>query len=126
MQARAISSTCINVTWEDVRRSDQNGDITGYTVYYQAIKGSYKNGEEKQKGVSDGRATDTELKSLEEYVEYSIRVLASNGAGDGPKSAAVYKRTHEASMCRFSILCKNNNSFLHSDYSKIKECVLRL
>ena len=85
------------MTWEAVRLSDQNGDITGYTVYYRAIKGADESGEEQQKVVFDGRATDTELTSLEEYVEYSIKVLAFNGAGDGPKSAAVYKRTREGS-----------------------------
>ena len=89
------SSTTIRVTWKFPPLAEQNGIIISYTVSYQAVGGSYRDGRKKHKQVT-GISTQTDLTGLEEYVAYIISVSASTSAGEGPSSITIVVRTAEA------------------------------
>ena len=74
----------LDVTWME---PDSNGGapITGYTIQWKETADSWDTAEE----VSEATSTDTSytITSLRLGVEYSIRVIATNSAGDSPVSA---------------------------------------
>ena len=84
------------VTWKPVPLCDQNGIITGYTVYYQAVQGNFENDTEQSLRVN-ASVTTVEVSQLEEYVTYNVSVSAHTSAGEGPRSKGVVVRTAEAS-----------------------------
>ena len=92
--ATAVSSTEIEVTWEEVPAINRNGEITVYEVMYDPLQ------------TFDVQAVDTVnitntsmllivLTGLEEYVEYNISVGAYTSTGPGPYSDPVTVRTLE-------------------------------
>ena len=87
------SSTTIRVTWKAM--PVQNGIIVSYSVYYQAIGGSYSDSTKRYKQVGSA-LTQADLTGLEVYVLYNITVTASTSAGEGPSSIAIAVRTAEA------------------------------
>ena len=89
------SSTSISVTWGEVPADKQHGDIIHYTVIYEKKEG----GTEKRKTVTTRTA---ELKDLEKYTEYSIKVLAATIKGDGPPSDPIIVRTDQDSKYSYS------------------------
>ena len=95
MQGHNTSSTSIQVSWEAPSAVDQNGALTEYTVYYQAVGGYFNDGTLKQQTVV-APLSQVVLTGLEEYVEYNITVSASTSVGEGPVSASVIVRTAEA------------------------------
>ena len=95
MQGHNTSSTSIQVSWEAPSAVDQNGALTEYTVYYQAVGANIHNGTLKQQAVV-APLNETVLTGLEEYVEYNITVSASTSVGEGPVSASIIVRTAEA------------------------------
>ncbi len=84
------------VTWKPVPLSEQNGIITGYTVYYRAVQGNFENGTEQSLRVN-ASVTIVEVSQLEEYVTYNVSVSAHTSVGEGPRSKGVLERTAEAS-----------------------------
>ena len=91
--ATAVSSTEIEVSWEEVPAIDQNGVITMYEVRYTP--------EPRFQGEIPTNTTNTSimtitLMDLEEYVNYNISVRAYTSEGPGPYSAGVVERTFEA------------------------------
>ena len=88
VRGRNTSSTSILVTWGEVPADKQHGDIIHYTVIYEKKEG----GTEKRKTVTTRTA---ELKDLEKYTEYSIKVLAATIKGDGPPSDPIIVRTDQ-------------------------------
>ena len=84
------------VTWGSVPRTDQNGNITGYTVYYQAVSEHINNTNEFMIRVN-GSVTRTEVSNLEEHVTYNVSVSANTSVGEGPRSEGVLEKTAEAS-----------------------------
>ena len=89
------SSTSISVTWGKVPDDKQHGDISHYTVIYEKKEG----GTEKRKTVTTRTA---ELKDLEKFTEYSIKVLAATRKGDGPPSDPIIVQTDQDSKCSYS------------------------
>ena len=95
MQGHNTSSTSIQVSWEAPSAADQNGALTEYTVYYQAVGDNFNDGTPKQKAVV-APLSQVLLTGLEEYVEYNISVSASTSVGEGPFSVSIIVRTAEA------------------------------
>ena len=91
MEANAISSTEIMVTWGEVLPIDQNGIITIYEVQYEPLQ--------FMESLSTLVTTTTDmavnLTNLQEYVEYSVSVRAYTIMGPGPYSDPVTERTLE-------------------------------
>ena len=86
----------ILVTWKPVPLSEQNGIITGYTVYYRAVQGNFVNDTEQSLRVN-ASVTTVEVSQLEEYVTYNVSVSGHTSVGEGPRSKGVVVRTAEAS-----------------------------
>ena len=103
-----VSSKSINVSWSPVSFQERNGIIEGYKVMYKALP----NGEDKIKIVNvtindqDEEQTLT-IGELNEFTNYSIRVLAFTAVGDGPLSVAEVKQTLEDSKFKFGIYAIN-------------------
>ena len=95
VQCHYTSSTSIQVSWVARSAADQNGALTVYTVYYQAVGGHFNDGTLKQQAVV-APLSQVVLTGLEEYVEYNISVSAWTSVGEGPLSASIIVRTAEA------------------------------
>ena len=91
MEAIAISSTEIMVTWEEVLPIDQNGIIIMYEVQYEPLQFM----ESLSTLVINTTDMAVDLTHLQEYVEYNIRVRAYTIVGPGPYSDPVTESTHE-------------------------------
>ena len=103
VQASSISSTSAKVSWQAPSAIDHNGILVSYTIYVQAVGGGFTDGTIKQKQVP-ASLTVANVTGLEAYVEYSIKVSASTGVGEGPFSASVIVRTKEAGKSFFFLL----------------------
>ena len=93
MNAFNISSTAIQVTWEEVPAIDQNGIITRYEVEYNQT--TFSGATTYNTTTVDSSTFMVDLTGLEEYVEYSIRVRAYTSVGAGPYSDTVNVITSE-------------------------------
>ena len=99
-----LSSTEIQVSWEEVPAIDQNGIITVYEVQYEPLETF---------GVLviqtiniTANTTTKNLTGLEEYVDYDITVRAYTSVGPGPYSdPPITERTMED--CKFIALTNN-------------------
>ena len=100
--ATSISSTEINVTWDEVPKEDRNGNITLYEVQYtQSAPGSIA-------ARTNTSAREEMLQDLKPFTNYSIAVRAYTIRGPGPFSPDVVAMTDED--------CKYSHK-LHSDRS---------
>ena len=93
-----LSSTSVSVSWNPVTADDRNGIIKGYKVNYQALP----NGQmvAKFSNISSQQQNKTQtvtLDNLNEFTNYSIRVLAFTLVGNGPASVAQVVQTLEDS-----------------------------
>ena len=71
----------------------QHGDIINYTVMYKRTTNvAYKSEE-----VTPISGNFVELKGLDEYTFYDIKVLAATNVGDGPASDPIKIQTDEDS-----------------------------
>ena len=86
------SSTSINVTWNEVPEDKQHGDIIRYTVMYNKTTNVINKSEVTQ--ISE---KIVELKGLDKYTIYDIKVLAATDVGDGPASDPIKVQTDEDS-----------------------------
>ena len=79
------------VTWEEVRRLDQNSIITDYEILLEALDFSAE--------IPTDTITTTNLSivimDLEEFINYNISVRAITNVGPGPYSDPVTERTQE-------------------------------
>ena len=92
MTATAVSSTEIEVSWEEVPAINENGLITVYEVLYTPLM--------TFEGQISTNTTNTSqlnitLTGLQEYVEYNISVRAYTSVGPGPYSDGVVEITFE-------------------------------
>ena len=91
VQATAISSTEIMVTWDEIPGLDQNGIIINYEVEIEPLQ--------FLTDIFVDQLTTTNLSivvtGLEEYVFYNISVRAYTSVGPGPYSDPVTERTSE-------------------------------
>ena len=101
-----VSSTEIEVSWEEVPAIDQNGIITVYEVQYVTLETC--NGSIYTLNTNT-TMLNTTLTDLEEYVEYNITVRAYTSVGPGPYSdPPITERTDEDGRSfQFSILYAN-------------------
>ena len=97
MNAFNISSTAIQVTWEEVPAIDRNGIITQYEVEYN--QSTFSGVTMYNTTTVDSSTFMVDLTGLEEYVEYSIRVRAYTSVGAGPYSDVMIERTQEDGKC---------------------------
>lgn len=96
MTARTLSSTTIQVTWNEVPHIERNGIITGYQVEYTQTAFHKEN---VLVWRLDEPALNTTISNLHEYTTYIIRVLAFTSAGPGPYSNETVATTFEDSKC---------------------------
>ena len=83
------SSTSINVTWNEVPKDKQHGDIIRYTVMYNKTTNVINKSVVSEKFY--------ELKGVDKYTIYDIKVLAATRIGDGPASDPIKVQTDEDS-----------------------------
>ena len=95
MEAIAISSTEIMVTWEEVLPIDQNGIITNYDVRYEPLQFN----ESLSTLVTNTTDMAVNLTNLQEDVEYNISVRAYTAIGFGPFSTEITEMTFEDGEC---------------------------
>ena len=74
-----MTSSSITVQWGAVDCIDRNGDITGYSVWYE-VQGS---GSTQTRDVSGGDTRQSTIPGLNPSTTYSIEVAAVNSAGIG-------------------------------------------
>ena len=91
MEANAISSTEIMVTWGEVLPIDQNGIITIYEVQYEPLQFM----ESLSTLVTNTTDMTVNFTNLQEFVEYNISVRAYTAIGFGPFSTEITERTFE-------------------------------
>ncbi len=88
VMATALSSTEIQVRWNEVPGIDQNG-ITMYEVFYLStldlVNGSIL--------TDSGDTFSVNITGLEEFVDYSVSVRAYTSVGPGPFSDTVLEMT---------------------------------
>jgi len=110
VQATAISSTEIMVTWDEIPGLDQNGIITDYEIQIEPL--------DFTTDLVANRLNTTNLSmlvtDLEENIRYSIEVRAYTSVGPGPYSVAVTVRTFEDGNVLFIpyILSPYNETYL--------------
>ena len=97
INAVTVSSTAIQVSWNEVPAIDQNGIITQYEVEYN--QSTFSGATMYSTTTVDSSTLTVVLTGLEEYVEYSIRVRAYTSVGAGPYSDVVIERTQEDGKC---------------------------
>ena len=87
-----LSSTTINVTWEEVPPIDRNGMITTYEVLYEPL-------ETFEQLLSTDIVNSTNifvlLEGLHPFVSYNISVRAYTSVGNGPYSDVAIGTTQE-------------------------------
>ena len=94
VQSEVLSSTSINVTWEEIPPIKRNGIITSYEVLYEPL--------DTFDGAIGPAIVNTTnlyyvLVGLEEYVDYNISVRAYTRAGFGPYSQEITNQTFQDS-----------------------------
>ena len=90
--ATAVSSTEIEVVWEEVPAISHNGEVTMYEVIYDPIQ-TFDVLAVNTVNITNTSMLFTVLTGLEEYVEYNISVRAYTSTGPGPYSDPVTVRT---------------------------------
>ena len=97
MTAVANDATSINVTWDEVPLSDQNGVITGYIVFYKEVTATdYTSSATVHRSIH--------IQGLKAATQYALRVLAYNNKGNGIASEMVVLSTTELGN-QVSLLC---------------------
>jgi len=94
VSARAFNSTALNVTWlpMDFSRQQMRGNLIGYRIKYWRRKDNedasvfYLSRSTKNSALIVGLMPDT---------YYWVRVMAYNGAGEGPQSERFLERTYK-------------------------------
>ena len=98
MSGVSNGSTEIAVRWQNVVNKDRNGVILGFKAYYKAVAEFSVDRTEKVEVVNNGSAVVKVIGGLEEYILYSITVLAFTSKGDGPNSSVIITRTDQDGM----------------------------
>ena len=97
VMSQVLSSTSINISWDEIPPFDTNGIITMYEVLLEPLNtfnGSI--------GAEADNTTDLYylLVGLQEYVIYNISVRAYTRVGFGPYTVPITNRTLEDSKLR--------------------------
>ncbi|XP_058795689.1 cell adhesion molecule Dscam2 isoform X3 [Phymastichus coffea] len=90
----SLSSQSVKVHWKAPPAHQHGGIIQGYKVFYRPVPTD--NMEISTAGeIKKTTSNETYLHTLYKYTNYSIRVLAYTGAGDGVLSNPIYCATEE-------------------------------
>ena len=89
-----VSSTEIEVSWEEVPEIDENGIISLYEVQYEPLQ-TFGDALVTETVYTTGPVLMMNIIGLQEYVEYNISVRAYTNVGPGPYSDPVIERTLE-------------------------------
>ena len=92
----ALSSTILQVTWNEVPPVHQNGIIIQYEVEYNQTAFT---GATTSATTTVLQVREVNLTGLEEYVSYYVRVRAYTTVGHGPYSEVVMQATQQSGMC---------------------------
>ncbi|XP_052126487.1 cell adhesion molecule Dscam2-like isoform X3 [Frankliniella occidentalis] len=95
VRCEALSPQALRVRWEAPAPARQHGLLQGYKVFYQlqAGPGAPQGSEEVE--VKRTTNLETNLHGLAKFANYSVRVAAFTGAGEGVRSTALYCLTEE-------------------------------
>ena len=94
MTATAVSSTEIEVSWEEVPAINENGIIVLYEIQFVPLE-TFDGTLVTETVNTSGPALTMNLTGLQEYAEYNISVRAYTSVGPGPYSDLVVNRTLE-------------------------------
>ena len=94
MTATAVSSTEIEVSWEEVPAIDENGIIVLYEIQFVPLE-TFDGALVTETVNTSSPVLTMNLTGLQEYVEYNISVRAYTSVGPGPYSDGVVNRTLE-------------------------------
>ena len=90
VNATSLTSTTIDVSWEEVPPANRNGIITRYEVMYEPLETF------GERLISETRNTSNlsiVLDGLHPFVEYNVSVRAYTSAGSGPPSDDIAETT---------------------------------
>ncbi|XP_077629122.1 interleukin-31 receptor subunit alpha [Crocuta crocuta] len=90
-QADNIGVRTVTIKWKEIPKSQRNGFITNYTIFYQA-----EDGKEFSKTVNSN-ILQYDLESLTRKTSYSLQVMASTSAG-GTNSSKINFKTLSISV----------------------------
>nr|XP_040039422.1 protein tyrosine phosphatase receptor type Fa isoform X7 [Gasterosteus aculeatus aculeatus] len=89
----SLSSTSIKVTWLAPPTDSRHGEITCYSLVYQALTG--EDVERHQVSGIGADVTSYVLEDLQKWTDYVVWVRAHTDVGPGPESSAAGSRTQE-------------------------------
>ncbi|KAL3875338.1 hypothetical protein ACJMK2_033296 [Sinanodonta woodiana] len=90
IRSTSLNSSEIIIQWDPPPPETQNGDLTGYKVFFWEASAS-----ENTAVQIIIRELQVTLRQLKIYTGYSFTILAYNLAGEGPKSQILYQQTRE-------------------------------
>ncbi|XP_049603598.1 receptor-type tyrosine-protein phosphatase F isoform X10 [Syngnathus scovelli] len=85
MEAEAVNSTAIRVTWKPPLQSKQHGQIRGYQVAYTLVENGEPRGQPNILDVVLAEEQEAVITGLKSETTYSIAVAAYTTRGDGPR-----------------------------------------
>ena len=94
----SVEARSLNVSWDEVPRSGQNGPITGYLLYY--INTTFSD----TINITGGGNRSYTLTELRPYTNYTVTVSAYNDVGTGPTSDNRSQQTEQAGQLVYSLL----------------------
>ena len=106
MVARAISSTQILVTWEEVPLDDQNGVITTYEVLI--VPQLTFDGSLMESTTTNVTNTSLLLDGLHPFLNYTISVRAYTSVGAGPYQSVIESTLEDRRLHNFNVLLNFN------------------
>lgn len=100
VRCEALSPQALRVRWEAPSPGRQHGLLQGYKVFYQLLAGAGAQQGSEEVEVKRTTNLETNLHGLAKYANYSVRVAAFTGAGEGVRSQPMYCVTEEDSEYR--------------------------
>ncbi|XP_055359966.1 receptor-type tyrosine-protein phosphatase F isoform X8 [Betta splendens] len=88
LEAEAINSTAIRVTWKPPLQGKQNGQIRGYQVIFSRLENGEPRGQPSIVDVALPEAQEAIIGGLQSETTYSVTVAAYTTKGDGARSKA--------------------------------------
>ncbi|XP_077379773.1 receptor-type tyrosine-protein phosphatase F isoform X9 [Festucalex cinctus] len=85
LEAEAVNSTAIRVTWKPPLQSKQHGQIRGYQVAYTLVENGEPRGQPNILDVVLAEEQEAFITGLQSETTYSIAVAAYTTRGDGPR-----------------------------------------
>ena len=86
-----LSATSIRARWDEVPQNQQNGNIEGYVLFYKERQSR----SEPYSSVATKHLNVTIL-GLKVYTDYTFRILAYNGKGNGIATKEIHMMTQES------------------------------